>query len=221
MSSLVFLSHPVSEETPSYGNRDKISISPKSFIKNGEGANTSFISFSNNHMGTHIDTPFHFCNDGKKTLEYNASEFYFKKIGLIKIPCTNAKLIDVNDLIGFDIDRDIDILLIQTGYENFRKTDKYHNDNPGIDPSVADFLRANYKSLRAVGFDFISLTSWKFRPEGREAHRTFLCSDPSILVIEDISFYELGESEIDWLLISPLRSTDGNGGPVTITAKLF
>ena len=46
----------------------KLSISVKSEIVEGVGANTSVINFSNNHMGTHMDTPFHFCMDGKKTL---------------------------------------------------------------------------------------------------------------------------------------------------------
>ena len=69
MSNYILLSHIISSNTPSYGNRDSVEIRSKSSIENGETANTSTWIFSNNHIGTHIDVPKHFSNDGMKTFE--------------------------------------------------------------------------------------------------------------------------------------------------------
>ena len=80
----IFLSYPLDENTPSYGNRDKFKIVPQSKIVNGIGANTSTWTFTNNHIGTHMDTPYHFYNFGKKTLDYSAEDFCFEVIYLIE-----------------------------------------------------------------------------------------------------------------------------------------
>lgn len=220
MSKLIFMSHALNDKTPSYGDRDFLKISPKSKIVNGVGANTSSISFSNNHMGTHIDTPYHFCENGKKTLDYCAEEFYFSNVGIINHPCTSAKLIDSNDLDLNSLPLDIDFLFINTSFEKYREEKKYINDNPGLHSELADVLRDKFSNLKGVGFDFISLTSWKFRDEGRKSHKSFLCNKRPLLVVEDVSFKELNASQIDWTIISPLRTSDGNGGPVTIISKI-
>ena len=220
MRKMIFMSHPLNEATPSYGDRDRLSITPKSKIKDGEGANTSTIHFSNNHMGTHFDSPYHFCSDGRKTLDYGADEFYYNQVAVVQHPCTEAVLIKRADLNLDSVPKDVDFLFIDTKFEAYRDQDKYHNDNPGLDASLADDLRNEFPNLKAVGFDFISLTSWKFRPEGREGHRAFLCGERPLLVIEDVSFAALNESEIEWIVVAPLRTEDGNGGPVTIMASI-
>jgi arylformamidase len=220
MNKIIFMSHPLTEDTPSYGDRDQISISPKSQIVDGIGANTTVINFSNNHMGTHMDTPFHFCMDGKKTLDYEADDFYYTKVAVVKCPCNEAKLIQREDLNLDNVPMDVDFLLIDMDYEQYRSEDKYHNDNPGLHASLADELREEFKDLKIIGFDAISLTSWKYRPEGREGHRAFLCGDNPFLIIEDVSFKNLKNNKIDWAVVAPLRTIDGNGGPVTILAKL-
>lgn len=220
MNNLIFMSHSINEDTPTYGDRDQLSISVKSEIVDGIGANTSVINFSNNHMGTHMDTPFHFCMDGKKTLDYDADDFYYTKVAVVKCPCNEAKLIQREDLNLENVPKDVDFLLIDMDYEQYRSEDKYHNDNPGLHASLADELREEFKNLKIIGFDSISLTSWKYRPEGREGHRAFLCGDNPFLIIEDVSFKNLKNNKIDWAVVAPLRTIDGNGGPVTIMAKL-
>ena len=220
MSKIIFMSHPLDEKTPSYGGRDSLKISPNSKIVNGVGANTSSLLFSNNHMGTHMDTPYHFCENGKKTLQYKAEEFYFSNVGIINHPCTSAKLIESNDLDLKTVPLDIDFLFINTSFEKYRGDKKYINDNPGLHADLAKVLRDKFSNLKGVGFDFISLTSWKYREEGRNSHKSFLCNKRSLLVIEDVSFKELNTSQIDWTMISPLRTSDGNGGPVTIISKI-
>ena len=190
MGNNVCLSHLISQTTPSYGNRDNIIIRSNSAIRHGETANTSTWIFSNNHIGTHIDSPYHFSETGKKTYEIPVDDYIFNRIKLIDVPCSAAKLITISDIesCGAQISKDIELLFIRTGFENFREEDRYWNDNPGIASELADYFRQNYPKLRCIGFDFMSITSWKFRPEGQASHKAFLCPEKGkqpILAIDD------------------------------------
>lgn len=222
MGTNICLSHVISQSTPSYGNRDRFFVRVASSIQKGETANTSTWIFSNNHIGTHIDAPYHFCEAGKKTFEMPVDEYIFNKVQLIDIPCTMAKLIDINDLESTSkIKSDIELLLIRTGFEAFRQDEKYWNDNPGISPELAVYFRKNYPMLRCIGFDFMSISSWKFKAEGRESHKEFLCpaqGEKVILAIEDMSLKPVNK-DINWVIVAPIFVEDGNGGPVTVFAN--
>lgn len=217
----IFLSYPLNKKTPSYGNRDVFSITQKSEIINDSGANTSTWNFSNNHMGTHFDTPHHFFNDGKKTLDYSADDFFFEKVFIIERKCDSGILFNFSDAELDLIPFDIDFLIIKTGYGSYRGSDKYHNDNPGLESRLADSLRKRFLNLRAVGFDFISLTSWNFREHGKISHKSFLGKKNNILIVEDMDLMKISKNtKINFMIMAPLRTSDGNGGPVTIIAEI-
>ena len=217
----LFLSFILNNSTPSYGNRDKLIISSKSKIVNGQGANTSSWSFSNNHIGTHIDTPHHFFENGKKTKDYEAGEFFYQNVFVFEKKCKEGKLISLNKEELNSIPSNIDFLIIKTGYGKFRDIEKYHNDNPGLDSSLAALLKKRFLNLKAVGFDFISLTSWNHREHGRESHKSFLGNPNNFLIIEDMDLQKVNSQTIfNWVVVAPLRISDGNGGPVTIIADI-
>lgn len=221
MSNYVLLSHVLRQDTPSYGNRDKVIIRVNSSIKSGETANSSCLVLSNNHIGTHIDVPRHFAVDGKRTIDYPISDYVFERCQVVELPKTDACLIGQDDFANLEIDVDVELLLIRTGYEKLRGQDAYWNNNPGLAPDLADYLRTNFKKLRCVGFDFISVTSWKHRPEGRLAHKAFLAPDDGsreIWAIEDMSLKEAPKN-IGKVIVAPLMVEDGNGTAVTVIAE--
>ena len=102
-----------------------------------------------------------------------------------------------------------------------RQMNSYWNQNPGLHPDLADYLRKRFLSLRCLGFDFISITSWRYRDEGKIAHRNFLCpqnGERELLCIEDCSLKN-APGKILRVIVSPLLVEDGNGTPVTIFAE--
>jgi len=221
MSNYVLLSHILKTDTPSYGNRDKVIIRVNSSMKAGETANSSCWVLSNNHIGTHIDVPRHFSLEGKRTTDYPISDYVFEACQVIDLPKTEACLIGEEDLKHAGIRPDVDLLLIRTGFERFRGEDAYWNINPGLSPDLADFLRGKYPYLRCVGFDFISVTSWKYRAEGRLAHKAFLAPENGgreIWAIEDMSLKD-APAHIDKVMVAPLMVEDGNGTAVTVIAE--
>ena len=217
----ILLSHVLDENTPTYGNRDKFVAGEKSQIKQGAGANSSTWNFSINHIGSHIDMPKHFFDNGKTLTDYNPGQWIFENVQLIDIPCTSARLIMPADFTEKPGDK-TQLLLIRTNYETYRGSDKYWNDNPGLAPQLGIWLRENFPDIRAVGFDFISLTSWKFRAEGREAHRVFLDPEGSgspLWILEDLSL-ERADENMTRVIVSPLFVKDGDGSPVTVFAEI-
>lgn len=218
----LFLSYPLNKHTPSYGDRDKFNILNNSEIIDGEGANTSTWNFSNNHIGTHIDTPFHFFSDGKKILDYNADEFCYNKIKVLEKFTNKGELLNLSDEDLEIIPNETEFLIIKTGYGKFRKLKKYHNDNPGLPAKLANILRKKFKMLKGIGFDFISLTSWNYRAEGKLSHKSFLGKENNFLIVEDMDLSGVNQNTFfDSLIISPLRTSDGNGSPVTIIASTY
>ena len=216
-----FLSYPLTSSTPSYGNRDLFSESINSEIINNNGANTSKLNFSNNHIGTHIDTPFHFFNNGKKVLDYEADDFCFLNIHIIFKPMLKGELINMNDEELNAIPVKTEFLILKTDYCYLRTDKKYIFDNPGLHKDLAYKLRNSLPNLRAVGFDFISLTSWNFRQHGRESHKSFLGPGGDFIIVEDMDLTELNpETKLKSIILAPLRTISGNGGPVTIIAEL-
>ncbi|MGZ3756164.1 MAG: cyclase family protein [Mucilaginibacter sp.] len=218
------LSHMLSQNTPSYGNRDKVIIRKNSSILAGETANSSCWIFSNNHIGTHIDSPRHFSETGTNLHEFPIGDFFFTKVQLIDIVCDTGILIGIEEVAKFEsqISEDIELLLIRTGYGQYRTIDKYWNDGPGINAELADYLRKKYTNLRCIGFDFISLTSWNYRSEGRISHTAFLCPGDQkkpILVIEDMALENVTK-DIVKLIVAPIFVEDGNGGAVTVFAEI-
>lgn len=219
---IIRLSHVLSEKSPSYGDRDSFRISKAASIADGDSVNTSRWEFTNNHFGTHVDAPLHFDPNGLSTDQIDTNQWFFERVALVDVPCTSASLINTDDLKNFDIPSNIEMLLIRTGFEKYRYQPIYHNDNPGLDAKLAPYFRDNFPSLRCVGFDFISITSWKYRTEGMLSHKAFLQAPKDrhpIMPIEDMALNAI-EDGIEWVIVAPLIVEKGNGGPVTVFAKI-
>jgi len=219
---VLFLSHLLSTNTPTWGNRDRFSDKINTQLSTlGSQSETSHWYFSNNHIGTHIDSPRHFIAAGKSITDFDATFWLFRKISCIEIHCTEASLIGIRDISLFNINHDVELLLIKTGYEQFRGSEKYWKENPGIDPKVGSFLRRKYQSLRAIGLDSISIVSYQHRYLGRESHLSLLYGDNPVLPIEDMSLKEVNvNTPFEEVVVAPIRVIRSNGSPVTVIAKV-
>jgi len=212
-----YLSHSLSSNTPSYGNRDEVILIQKSSIAKGDSSNTIDFRLTNNHIGTHIDVPKHFYDEGSTITDISPDQWFFFNITLIDIPCKKGRLIEVSDIISEDISADTELLLIRTGFESFRNEDIYWNGYPGISEDTCEYLRNHFVNLRAVGFDFISLTSPLFKEQGKKAHLSLLDEKEvgPIFIIEDMKLSNLTNIPSQ-VIVAPLLIDQGNGGPVTV-----
>ena len=222
ISKLTYLSYILDENTPTYGNRNKFSCEKKSDIFKGNVANDSSIN-TTVHVGTHIDMPYHFFEDGQTIEDFDIDYFRFENI--LFIDMTPESIIVKDDLIAIlkniDKNNNYDMLIIKTGICHKRDKTEFWETNYGFDPSIAKHLRTNFPNIRVIGFDSVSISSFTNRMLGRESHKAFLDPKNPILLLEDMDLTMLNkDSKIIKLDIAPLRISKCDGLPCTVIAEI-
>lgn len=212
---IIWLSHILSEKTPLYGGASDISIISDKSLNDGDSCNTSKLTLSG-HSGSHVDVPYHFISQGKKLDEYLAENWVFYNPLVIDINVVQGQMIGNNDLSLLNLNKkNIDLVLIKSNFEVFRGRDIYWQESPGLVPEMAEFLKSKFPSIRAVGMDFISISSLKHRDIGRLAHKAFL--KQNILLFEDLSLINIKQtSKLKKVVALPLIYAGGDGAPCTV-----
>lgn len=221
-SKFAYLSYILDDNTPSYGNRNKFITTKKSDISKGDIANDTTIE-TTVHIGTHIDMPYHFFEDGQTIEDFDCGYFSFNEVLFMEV---EPKELIIKDVLIKLLDKIEDkskyeILIVKTGICNKRDTQEFWESNYGFDPSIAEYLRKSFPNIRVFGFDSISVSSFQNRMIGREAHKAFLDPKSPILLLEDMDLREIHKgSIIKKLTIAPLRITKCDGLPCTVTAEM-
>ena len=221
-SKLLYLSYLLDENTPTYGDRNRFVCEKKSNISKGDVANDSSIN-TTVHIGTHIDMPYHFFDNGQTIEDFNIDYFRFENILFIDMIPDN--IIVKDDLVAIletmDDKNKYDMLVIKTGICDRRDQSEFWETNYGFDPSIADYLRNYFPNVRVIGFDSVSVSSFSNRMLGRESHKVFLDPLNPILLLEDMDLTLLNkDSKIKKLDIVPLRISKCDGLPCTIIAEI-
>lgn len=212
----LWLSHVLRPETPAYGDGEQMRVEPMTRISRGDTANTTRYSIPN-HLGTHLDAPLHFADGASSLTDYDSDFWMFDRPQLIDVPGEDGYLVSPADLVE-PLEEGTDLLLLRTGYEEYRAEDRYWQRNPGLHPDLGHWLRTERTTVRMVGMDVISVTSRLYREEGREAHRALL--DPArpgdpVLALEDMALQHV-EGVLARVIVAPLRVQSADGGPCTV-----
>jgi len=217
----MFLSYLLDKNSPSYGNRNKFEISKKSDISKGDVANDSHMS-TTVHIGTHIDMPYHFYREGQTIEDYESAFWFFKKPLIIEIRQQDLIIRDnLIERLKTIKDDKYDILIVKTGICDRRDCEDFWNRNYGFHPDIYDLLCNQFKSIRVLGFDSISVSSLQDRMLGRESHLRFLNPQRPILLLEDMDLTAVTEeTNFKEIIVAPLRIASCDGLPCTVIGKL-
>jgi len=214
-----YLSYPLFQGMPVYAGQADLAIKAKRSILAGDSANVYRFTMES-HWGTHIDAPRHFFNNGKCIEDYPCSAWIFASPQVINTPLNPAEILRIGKWIQ-KINPLCDILIFRSGWSALRKNRKYVDQNPGIHPEVAVYLRKNLRNLRAVGIDWLSVSSKRNRELGREAHRAFLSSKGSggpLLLVEDMRVVSK-LSGLRRVIISPIVVCGIDSAPCTVIGE--
>jgi kynurenine formamidase len=155
---------------------------------------------------------------GATISDYAASHWVFDRVTVVSIPANSDEIISAGAWCD-EIPMDCELLLLKTGFEARRSKEAYWMHNPGLSPELAVWLRAHRPSVRAIGFDFISLTAFQHRALGREAHQAFLSHPTSpISIFEDLKLSACGQN-LKQVIALPILVQNGDGGPVTVVGR--
>ena len=218
----IYLSYSLNNNTPTYGNRTRVAISKLKSKAEGSTVNESIINLPI-HAGTHIDFPIHFFAEGDSHNVFDADYWFFNKPILIEVNQTDLVIEEglIKQLKALDGKKRFDLILVKTGASLYRSEEKYWDNNYGLSPHVAVYIRDNFPNVRMVGMDFISLSSFKHSDIGKEAHLEFLKPSSPILVAEDMDLSKItSETNLLNVTILPLRIDETDGAPVTCVATI-
>ncbi|GBC68646.1 Kynurenine formamidase [archaeon HR01] len=215
----IYLSHPLSENTPSYAGGPGLTIKPHRQIVRGDSSNSYIVTLLN-HLGTHVDAPNHFSVTGRSISSYRPEELFFTSPALVDIPKRSGELLSRSELSSYErVIAGADLLLVRTGFQRYRveEPERYASLGPCLSAEAAHYL-AGFPGLRAVGFDMISISSPLHRDEGRAAHRVLLV-ERGILIVEDMDL--MGKPrELKRVVVAPLMIEGVDSAPCTVLAEV-
>ena len=213
------LSHVLTASTPAYGGGAGLVVGPTRMMSSGDSCNAVSLSFPN-HLGSHVDAPRHFVANGRTVDSYGAGEWVFTQPVLLDIPAEPGEILTTTRFAAaLGEHNDGDLLLVRTGFENRREEDVYWAESPAFAADLADFLRGRLPSLSAIGFDTISLSSYRHRDLGRSAHRAFLGA--GLRVFEDLALAVVpSHAALEAVVALPLLFDNADGAPCTVIGRI-
>jgi arylformamidase len=221
----VRLSHDITVDGPGFPGMPRYAYRPFTSMDRGDAADTyDLVLF--NHFGTHIDAPNHFNPAGAKITEVPIERFVYEQPLLIEITTGDRQLVSRDEIAGYDRQlRDSDALFIRSGWGQLRDTDpkRYIEEGPGIASAACEYLIGEHPNLKAVGFDWISLSAYHhLAPEGIRAHQLLAGvhqSDRYVLVIEDLKLDDAGDA-LERVFALPLFPEGVDSSPCTVVAEV-
>lgn len=207
---IIDLTLPIYDQAPSFPGDPECRIE-KLLDINHAGYNLTSLSFSA-HQGTHIDLPRHFSRDGVCTAAISLEQCMGQalKADLSSHSPEQKTVISQLENLKNEIKAG-DILLIETGWDEFYGQKKYYTDFPGISIELANWLVD--KKIKLLGIDMPNLNSGS---EYAEIHKILLQND--ILIVEGLANLKAVSADRFYFLAWPLPIIDGDGSPVRAAA---
>lgn len=222
----IYLNHVLSETTPLYGGMGKVRIEAARAMARGDSSNSSLLAMPA-HAGTHIDAPKHFDDTGMALDEFPAEFWHARSPELIDVECRPGELLTLARL-GTQLNEvsvSCDMILLRTGAETWRRSDSstYTQRGPGIGEDVAEWLRV-HRSVKMLGMDCVSVSSFADREAGRRTHRAFLGAGKGrpICLVEDMALAVLprGRTAVKEIWVVPLLFSGADGAPATVLGRV-
>jgi arylformamidase len=198
----------ISNDLPVYPGDPAIQITRVMSLEKGDIARVSHLSFST-HIGTHIDPPYHFMQDGKPADELPLDVF----IGPARVvDVGEARVIDAALLSRFDLDG-VTRLLFKTRNSRFwRETNEFQKDFVYLETDGAESLVE--RGVRLVGIDYLSIEKFDF--DKPTTHWTLLGA--GVVIVEGLDLSEIGAGNYE-LICLPLKIKGGDGGPARVVLR--
>lgn len=210
---LIDLTLTVSEKLPTFPGSPKPYFIPWETIS-ANGYNLELLLLSS-HTGTHIDSPFHFLQNGKKIHQIPLSRLVKNSI-LIKLKKSTNQIITKNDIVTFEkkffkIERNSNVIF-QTDWSKKLASPRYFKTNPGLSIEAAKYLVS--KKVNLVGIDSPSIDLGK--EKNFPVHHLFSKND--ILILENLTNLHKIKKHKFMLMVLPLKLKGATGSPVRAVA---
>lgn len=219
------LSVGVSTDLPRYNESiPKPEFKPFTSIEAGDINNQTVVSLFT-HIGSHVDAPYHFCEQGESIDKIDISNFFFTKALLVNVEMEKGGRVGVEQLKickGLD---EADILLLNMGYSKYCENESVYRDNfPALTFEAAEYIREGLPMLKAIALDTLSVDGTDGFYTNFANHHALLDVRAdglrSVLIYENIDFTPiLGFKDFFKVYGIPLRMKNLDASPVTMVAE--
>ncbi|MCY8936340.1 arylformamidase [Peribacillus frigoritolerans] len=205
MNQWLDISQRLNENTPYWPGDTQYSYRLNSSMAEGSSVNVGEIRMST-HLGTHIDAPYHFDENGKKIIELDL-DLYIGTATVVKVDA--AESIGIKAFEGIEL-TGVRRLLVATG--QWKDLSRFPEWIPPVEPDLAPFL-AN-KGVRLLGLDLPSVDCL----DSKELPAHNKLSGCGIHILEGLVLDGLEPGLYD-LAALPLALEAGGGSPVRAVVK--
>jgi arylformamidase len=199
---------PISNDLPVYPGDPAIQITRVMSLEKGDLARVSHLSF-NTHIGTHIDPPCHFMQDGIP-LDQVPLEVFIGPARIVDVG--EAEVIDAALLSKFNLDGVRRVLFKTRNSRYWRETGEFRQDFVYLETDGAALLVE--RGLRLVGIDYLSIEKFNF--DQPTTHWTLLGA--GVVIVEGLDLTEVSPGDYE-LICLPLKIKDGDGGPARVVLR--
>jgi len=205
MPKILDISVPIYEGMPIFPGDPVVQIQPETRIARGDAWNSSFIHLGT-HLGTHVDPPYHYFNEGAKVdeipLDYLVGPAHVASL-------EGVETIGAADLARLALPPGARRLLLKTNNSRLWEMHGFQKDYVALSLDAAEWLVQ--RGFVLAGIDYLSVEAFD-APEAA-VHRTLLAAGVVLLEGLDLRAVPPGEYE---LICLPLKLRGGDGGPARV-----
>lgn len=204
MKEIIDISLTITPDIPVWPGNEKVELLRVQKIEEGANSNNSDLKMGV-HVGTHVDSPFHFLPGGK-SVESLALDILMGPAVIIGVG-ESCDLITAAEIKKAGYVPGTLRVLFKTRNSHFwtRQLSDFQTGFVGLDAGGAQYLVDN--GVRLVGIDYFSVAPYK---NSKPTHETLLKAGVIILEGIDLSHIEPGPCE---LICLPLKLGGADGSP--------
>jgi arylformamidase len=207
---LIDLSHPLLHGQRNFPWDPKLSIIPHGTTKTLR-YNMTQISMGT-HQGTHLDSMYHFLDDGK-TLDQMPLDWFYGPARILRIPKKAREEISVEDFRPFDKYLTTGAKIIyETGWHRQFESENYFSDFPSLTQDAACYLAS--KKIRLLGMD----TPTPGR-DWYEIHHILQAKEVEMVIVEGLTHLDQLPETFTFVGF-PLNFVGRDGSPIRAVAVI-
>ena len=209
MIRLVDLSLDICDRTPTFWPDPKTAVIPHLRIENLKYNITQLVMST--HLGTHLDAPFHFFDDGRTVDQLDLS----KGFGPAHVLDFTNKCPD-GTITREDLQQHVERIgegariIIKTGWDKQFPDDRYFAEGPGVSPDACNYLVEQKAACLALDMPTVLAADYV------DVHRALLRAE--VLIIEGLANLDTLENDHVLLVALPLRIKGRDGSPIRAIA---
>lgn len=201
--AIIDISLPLTSDMPIWPGDKKLSLFQTKSLEKGDSCNVSDLQCGV-HVGTHIDAPRHFLDNGKNIDEIDLDVLVGSTI-VGYLP--KVDIIERSDLENLDLPDNIERLLLRTKNSELWKNNvkEFKKDFVALAPDAAQWIVD--RGIKLVGIDYLSIAPYE---EGLDTHRILLEVD--IVILEGLNLADVSPGNYK-LTCLPLFLVGSEGSP--------